>query len=227
MVDQRRVFFISCFRSSASALVRVRRLVDSDVADLFELTIFAAAIFVFFRYGETFLRNDCPVPDGQRHAVAQLLRAIPAPVGQFLAGCSDSDGPILSSCWKPVGSGEDRVVAIMFWLSVVGLGDAAGFALPISRGLPQYYLTIELAVHLGEVAFFSTIILARKPIRAGKVSGMAGNDCRRRVQLLGLFASSVPDAYRDDWDIGHRNGSSRISVSALPLRPLSQRPLPG
>ena len=203
------LFPLVCF--FLRGVVKVRTLM---VLAVINLAVFAISIWVFFQYGADFLQAF--VPSLTKNSMQWLTYYAPyLHISQFLAGCLVAM-VYMKLAATPVGRGEGRVASLLFWVSAVGLAmlPAALFFQPI---LPAYYFSIEFAVRLGEVAFFSVIFSGCESLWPGALSFMALDDRWRRVQLLRLFAASVPDPRCHDWQIGNA-GASRVCIAALPFR---------
>ena len=90
----------------------------------------------------------------------------------------------------PVGRGEARIASFLFWVSAVGLAmsPVALFFQPI---LPAYYLISNWPLRLGEVAFFSVILLAASCYGLARFLSwrwmIIGGECSYSVYLLHPF----------------------------------------
>jgi peptidoglycan/LPS O-acetylase OafA/YrhL len=186
------LFFYLLFPFICIGLVRVRRLAIMMLLALLNLLVFAVAIFACFRYGATFL--TAVVPSLTDNGMQWLTYYAPyLHVSQFVAGCLVAM-VYLERAAKPVGRGEERAVAILVWLSVAGLA-MMPVLLFFQPRLPQYYLTIELVVRLGEIAFFSVIMLGAS--RYGRARFLSwrtmiiGGECSYSVYLLHPFLMRI------------------------------------
>jgi peptidoglycan/LPS O-acetylase OafA/YrhL len=182
------LFFYLLFPFICIVLARVRRLATVMSLALLNLLLFAIAIFVFFGHGETFLNAVAPrLADGGMQWLTYYGPYLHVP--QFLAGCLVAMVH-LERAGKPVGPAEGRLVAILFWLSVVGLAQLP-VLLFFQPSLPDYYLAIELAVRLGEVAFFSVIMLGASRYELARFLSwramIIGGECSYSVYLLHPF----------------------------------------
>jgi peptidoglycan/LPS O-acetylase OafA/YrhL len=186
------LFFYLLFPFICIALARVRRLTTVMSLALVNLLLFAIAIFVFFGHGESLLQAIAPrLTDGGMQWLTYYAPYLHVP--QFLAGCLVAMVH-LERAGKPVGRAEARLVAILFWLSVVGLA-----LLPVllffQPSLPEYYLAIELAVRLGEVAFFSVIMLCASRYGLARFLSwramIIGGECSYSVYLLHPFLMRI------------------------------------
>jgi peptidoglycan/LPS O-acetylase OafA/YrhL len=186
------LFFYLLFPFICIWLIHVRRLTTMMLLALLNLLAFAVASFVFFRYGQAFLKTI--VPQLTDNGMQWLTYYGPyLHVAQFLAGCLVAM-VYFERAAKLVGRGEGRAVAILFWLSVVGLA-----MLPVllffQPRLPDYYLTIELVVRLGEVAFFSVIMLGASRYGLARFLSwramIIGGECSYSVYLLHPFLMRI------------------------------------
>jgi peptidoglycan/LPS O-acetylase OafA/YrhL len=182
------LFFYLLFPFACVLLIRVRRLAMMLWLALANLLLFAVAIFVFFRHGESFLQ--VAVPSLTEGGMQWLTYYAPyLHLSQFLAGCLAAM-VYLERAAKPAGRGEASLIAALFWLSVVGLA-AMPVALFFQPRLPDYYLGIEMAVRLCEAVFFSVIPLAVS--RYGQARFLSwrwmilGGECSYSVYLLHPF----------------------------------------
>jgi peptidoglycan/LPS O-acetylase OafA/YrhL len=134
------------------------------------------------------------VPSLAGNAMAWLTYYSPyLHISQFLAGCFVAM-LYMRLAAVPVRSGERRLVFVLFWISIAGLTmlPVLLFFQPI---LPAFYFTIELAVRLGEVVFFSVILLAVS--RHGFARFLSwpavviGGECSYSVYLLHPFLMRV------------------------------------
>jgi peptidoglycan/LPS O-acetylase OafA/YrhL len=156
------------------------------------VALFAAAIYACFRYGKDILQTAVPSLTG--NAMPWLTYYSPyLHISQFLAGCFVAM-IFMKLTATPVGRGERRFVFVLFWMSVAGL-----VALPVvlffQPTLPAYYFTIELAVRLGEVVFFSMILLVVSRHGFARFLSwravIVGGECSYSVYLLHPFLIRV------------------------------------
>jgi peptidoglycan/LPS O-acetylase OafA/YrhL len=182
------LFFYLLFPFTVVALSRVRRLATIMWLALANLLLFAVAIDVFFDFGQEFLR--AAVPSLRGDGMQWLSYYAPyLHVSQFLAGCLVAM-IYLALAARPVSRTEGRWVLILFWLSVAGLA-AMPVALFLQPGLPTYYFAIELTLRLGQIVFFSVILLAAS--RYGLARPLAwrtmiiGGECSYSIYLLHPF----------------------------------------
>jgi peptidoglycan/LPS O-acetylase OafA/YrhL len=182
------LFFYLLFPAVCILLARVRRLALIILLALANLLLFAIATFVFFSYGDTLLDTFAPslAQDGMQWLTyyAPYLH-----ISQFLAGCLLAMA-YLDRVAKPIGSGEKRAATVLFWLSVAGLAmlPVMLFVQPV---LPSYSLAIEIAGRLGEVVFFSIIMLGASRYGLGRFLSWRGliiaGECSYSVYLLHPF----------------------------------------
>ena len=177
------LFPLVCFLLNGVA--RVRTVMALAVINL---AVFAISIRVFFQYGADFLQAF--VPSLTENSMQWLTYYAPyLHISQFLAGCLVAM-VYMKLAATPVGRGEARVASFLFWVSAVGLAmsPVALFFQPI---LPAYYFDIELAVRLGEVAFFSVILLAASRYGLARFLSwrwmIIGGECSYSVYLLHPF----------------------------------------
>ncbi|HLZ03217.1 MAG TPA: acyltransferase [Bradyrhizobium sp.] len=185
-------FFYLLFPLICIALARVRRPATVMVLALVNLLAFAVAIFLFFRYGDALLQTVAPrLTDSGMQWLTYYGPYLRVP--QFLAGCLVAM-IYLDRTGKPVRRAEGRLVAGLFWLSAAGL-----VLLPIllffQPSMPDYYLAIELAVRLGEVAFFSIIMLGASRYGLARFLSwravIIGGECSYSVYLLHPFLMRI------------------------------------
>ncbi len=185
-------FFYLLFPFICIGLAGVRRLTTVMLLAIVNMLAFAVAIFVFFRYGSTFLESVFPLPAD--NGMQWLTYYAPyLHVAQFLAGCLVAMA-YLERAAKPVSRGEQGGVTVLFWLSVVGLA-----LLPVllffQPRLPHDYLAIEIAVRLGEVAFFSVIMLGASRYGLARFLSwramIIGGECSYSVYLLHPFLMRI------------------------------------
>jgi peptidoglycan/LPS O-acetylase OafA/YrhL len=181
-------FFYLLFPFICIGLAGVRRLTTVMLLAIVNMLAFAVAIFVFFRYGSTFLESVFPRPaDNGMQWLTYYGPYLHVP--QFLAGCLVAMA-YLDRVGKPIGPREGRLIAILFRCAFAGL-----LLLPallfLQPSLPKYYFAVELAVRLGEVAFFSVIMLGASRYGLGRFLSwramIIGGECSYSIYLLHPF----------------------------------------
>ena len=182
------LFFYLLFPLACILLIRVRGLAAMMLLALANLLIFAVAIYAFFRYGETFLQEA--VPSLMENGMQWLTYYSPyLHISQFLAGCLVAM-VYMKLLAKPISRGEGRVASLLFWVSSMGLVllPVVLFLQPI---LPAYSFEIELSVRLGEVTFFSVILLAASRYGLARFLSwrwmITGGECSYSFYLLHPF----------------------------------------
>jgi peptidoglycan/LPS O-acetylase OafA/YrhL len=182
------LFFYLLFPLVCFLLNGVARVKTVMALAVINLAVFAISIGVFFQYGAAFLRAF--VPSLTENSMQWLTYYGPyLHISQFLAGCLVAMVYVKLAA-TPVGRVERRFASLLFWVSAVGLA-ISPVALFFQPMLPAYYFDIELAVRLGEVAFFSVILLAAS--RYGLASFLSwrwmiiGGECSYSVYLLHPF----------------------------------------
>ena len=185
-------FFYLLFPFICIGLAGVRRLTTVMLFAILNLLAFAVAILVFFRYGGTFLQSAVPgLTDNGMQWLTYYGPYLHLP--QFLAGCLVAM-LYLDRARKPIGRAERKLVATLFWLSVAGLA-----LLPVllffQPSLPDYYLATELAVRLGEVVFFSVVMLGASRYGLARFLSwravIVGGECSYSVYLLHPFLMRI------------------------------------
>jgi peptidoglycan/LPS O-acetylase OafA/YrhL len=185
-------FFYLLFPFLCIGFARELRLTTVMWLALLNLVAFAVSIFLLFRYGGAVLQAI--VPSLTDNGMQWLTYYAPyLHVAQFLAGCLVAIA-YLERADKPIGRGEASAAAFLFWLSVAGLA-MLPVLLFVQPRLPDYYFTIELIVRLGEVAFFSVIMLGASRYGLARFLSwrpmIIGGECSYSVYLLHPFLMRI------------------------------------
>ena len=186
------LFFYLLFPLTCLALCRVSRLQTMLLLALLNLAVFAAAIAVFFRYGDAFLQATAPSLRGG--GMQWLTYYSPyLHVSQFLAGCIAAM-IAMQLATMTLGDRARKNVTILFRLSLLALA-AAPVALFFQPDWPALSFWIELMVRLDEVVCFSVILVATSRFGLAGFLGsrpmVFGGECSYSIYLLHPFLIRV------------------------------------
>jgi peptidoglycan/LPS O-acetylase OafA/YrhL len=182
------LFFYLIFPAVCLLFGRVYRLRTMLLFAVLNLATFTILIVVFFIYGGHVLLAIAP---GLSSGGMQWLTYY-SPylhISQFLAGCIAAM-VYLKLATTDISEQERRLVAVTFWLAIVGLL-AAPVALFFQPTYSAFSLWIEVGVRLDEAVCFSVILVATSRYGLAQFLGsrplVLGGECSYSIYLLHPF----------------------------------------